>query len=118
MNKTIYYLPRILAILFVVFVSIFALDVFGTEASFWREIGGFLIHLIPSYILIIATIMAWKKKSVGGIIFILAGILYAAIILRNILTGGFEWYYLAWIIQISGIAFLIGILFLVAGRKK
>ena len=102
MNKLFYYLPRCLAILFVIFVSIFALDVFGTGESLWREIGGFLIHLIPSYILIIATIIAWKKEFTGGVIFIILGVL-AAFWIKN---SSFS-------LLIILPPFIIGILFLI-----
>ncbi len=37
-------------------------------------IGGFLVHLIPNYILIIVTIIAWKKPWIGGLIFVALGI--------------------------------------------
>jgi hypothetical protein len=36
----------------------------------------------------------------------------------KIAKTGFEWYYLVWILQIAGIAFLIGILFVVGWLKK
>lgn len=75
MNKIIYYLPRYLAILFIVFVSIFAFDVFEMGGSSWQKIGGFLIHLIPSFLLLIALFVAWKKELIGGILFIILGIL-------------------------------------------
>jgi hypothetical protein len=88
-------------------VSAFALDVFGMGGSVWQEIGGFLIHLIPSYILIIATIIAWKKEFIGGIIFIALGVL-AIIWINNI--------WISWPILLP--PFIIGILFLVAGKRK
>lgn len=107
MKKTIYYLPRSLAILFIVFVSIFAFDAFEIGGSFWQKAGGFLIHLIPSYILIIATIVAWKKEFIGGIIFIILGVL-AAFWIKNIPFS----------LLIILPPFIIGILFLVAGWWK
>jgi hypothetical protein len=50
--KVIYWLPRILCILAILFISVFALDAFDPELSIWQQIVGFLIHLIPSFILI------------------------------------------------------------------
>jgi len=107
MNKIIYYIPRVLAILFIIFISLFSLDVFEMEAGFWQKIGGFLIHLIPSYILIIATIIAWKKEFIGGVLFIIFSValaIWTRVELASILV----------ILP----PFIIGILFLVAGRKK
>ncbi len=76
------------------------------------------MHNIPVFILLTILLISWKHEIVGGIAFILAGILYIAFILMNVITTGFEWYYLAWAVQISGIAFFIGIMFLVGWSKK
>jgi hypothetical protein len=106
-QKIIHWLPRVLAILFIIFISLFALDVFEMEAGFWQKIGGFLIHLIPSYILIIATIIAWKKEFIGGVLFIIFSValaIWTRVELASLLV----------ILP----PFIIGILFLVAGRKK
>jgi len=76
------------------------------------------MHNIPAIILLIALIISWKHEIVGGIDFILGGILYLVMVLINIFKTGFEWYYLAWTIQISGVAFLIEIMFFVGWFKK
>lgn len=75
MKKTFhipYYLPRVLAILLIAFISLFALDVFGEKDWFLA----LLIHLIPSYILAFATWVAWKNELIGGILLMLLGILF------------------------------------------
>jgi hypothetical protein len=69
-NKFLYWAPRVLAILFTLFISIFALDVF--EESQW--LLALLIHLIPSYILALITFIAWRHERLGGILFLLAGL--------------------------------------------
>ncbi len=71
--KIIHWIPRVLCILAILFVSIFALDSFAPELSLWQQISGFLIHLLPSYILIIFLIVAWKWELIGGMIFIIIG---------------------------------------------
>ena len=48
----------------------FAADSFAPELTFWQQIGGFMMHLIPSFILITLLIVAWKWEYIGGIIFI------------------------------------------------
>lgn len=75
MKKHIHFLPRILSILFIVFISLFALDVF--EEPQW--LLALIIHLIPSYILIILTIIAWKKPRIGGILFLITGLILLGI---------------------------------------
>lgn len=117
-SKFIYWTPRILSILFIIFLALMSLDVFGMSAGFWQTILALFMHNIPVFILLIVLLISWKHEIVGGIAFILAGIIYITLLLITSIKSGFEWYYLAWAIQISGIAFLIGILFLIGWSKK
>jgi hypothetical protein len=66
--------PRILCILAILFISMFAFDSFSPERTFWQNLGAFLIHLIPSFVLIAMLIIAWKWELVGGIIFTIIGL--------------------------------------------
>jgi len=52
----------------------FALDSFAPELTFWQQIGGFLMHLIPSFVLLSILIISWKRELIGGIIFMIIGI--------------------------------------------
>ena len=114
-SKFVYWTPRILSILFILFLSLFSLDIFGNNYSFWETVVGLFMHNIPSLVLLAVLIISWRVEIVGGVAFILAGFLYIALVL---IRPNFEWYRLAWIVQISGPAFLVGILFLVNWRKK
>ncbi len=75
MTKFIW-IPRVLAIIFILFLSLFALDMFGGEAPLIEKIGGFLIHLIPSFVLVIILIISWNRPLLGGIAFIIMSILF------------------------------------------
>ncbi len=112
-RKFIYWTPRILSVIFILFLALMSLDIFDMKLGFWGTIVGLFMHNIPAIILLIVLLISWKYEIVGGIAFILAGFLYILFTLQN-----FEWFMLFWIIQISGIAFLIGILFLVNWFKK
>jgi hypothetical protein len=116
-NKFIYWTPRILSILFILFLAMFSLDVITPEASFGDIVLGLLIHNIPVFILIIILIIAWKKEIVGAIAFFIAGMVYTAFTIFNLIKD-FHWYYLSWILTIAGPAFLIGILFLISWKRK
>lgn len=70
MLKLLYWFPRCIAILFTIFLSLFALDSFSLE----NWLIAFLIHLIPTFILIFLTIISWKHEMIGGILFVLVGI--------------------------------------------
>jgi hypothetical protein len=61
--------PRILTIAFALFVSIFALDVFGEFHGFWRVALALAIHLIPTFIVIAVLVAAWKWEWIGAAVF-------------------------------------------------
>ncbi len=106
-KKILYWLPRILSIIFILFLMMFSLDIFDLGLDIWGTIVGLFMHNIPALILLIVLIISWKREIVGGIVFILAGGAYI------ILTRGESWSLI-----IAGPAFLIGILFLVNWFKK
>ena len=115
-GKFIFWTPRILAILFILFLAMFSLDVFGNNYTFWETVVGLLMNNIPVFVLIIVLIISWKHELVGAVSFVLAGLLYIAMLL--IRNQQFEWYILSWSMIIAGPAFLIGILFLIGWRQK
>ena len=104
MHKALYWAPRVLAILAAAFISMFAMDVFSEGSSFWNTLPALAIHLIPTYILVVVIIVAWKWELVGGIIFIILSIAYI------IMAWGR--FHISVYVVISGPLFLTGILFL------
>ena len=81
------------------FLSLFALDVFSEGYGFGETIIALLIHLIPTYIIVILLAIAWRSELVGAILFI-------ALALCNLLVSeGMGW-------VISGPLILLGVLFL------
>ena len=66
--KIIHWAPRIICILAILFVSMFALDSFDPEYNLWQQLQAFFMHLIPTYVLIILLVIAWKWELVGGLI--------------------------------------------------
>jgi hypothetical protein len=118
-DRLIYWTPRILSILFLLFLALFSLDVLDMNQGFWGTVAGLFIHNIPTFILLIALLVSWKHEIVGGVVFTLAGILYIAMLLRTILMNPpHQWYMLCWSLPIAGPAFLIGILFIVGWFRK
>lgn len=103
MNKFLYWIPRILTIIFILFLGLFALDAFEGDQSLIKKIGGFVIHLIPNLILILILILAWKREWIGTIAFMLVGIAYIIMF-----WGKFP---LSTYLIIAGPLFLIAILF-------
>jgi hypothetical protein len=71
-SKILCWMPRIIAILAILFMMMFSLDVFGSNASTGRKLLEFLMHNIPVMVLTGILIIAWKWEVAGGILFILA----------------------------------------------
>lgn len=107
--KSKLWIPRILSIIFILFLSLFAFDVFGTNAPFYKELGGFIIHLLPSIILVIILIVFWKKPTYSGLSFIILAILFT--IFYKTYTN------LISFILISFLPAFIGLLFLIFKNK-
>lgn len=109
-NKILCWIPRVLAILFIVFISLFALDAFSEEGSFWQILLGFLIHLIPTVILVVLLVVAWRCQTVGGWLYLALGLVF---------TFYFDTYeHMITFFVVSGPLFLIGILFLISAMKN
>jgi len=117
-NKWIYWLPRIISTLFILFLAMFSLDVFGNGYNFFETVFRLLIHNLPSIILTIILIIAWKHELVGAIGFVLGGLFYITILIINAIINSFEWYMVSWSLIIAGPAFLIGILFFINWYSK
>jgi len=114
-----HWLPRILCIIAILFISVFALDAFAPGLTIWQQIGGFLIHLIPSFVLLAFLVLAWKREYVGGIIFIIIGIVSSLFIfVHNYEMNDSIWMSLGIVISITVPFLLVGILFLLSHFQK
>lgn len=98
-KRVLFWAPRVLCILFAMFLSMFALDVFSEGYGFGETILALLIHLVPTAIIVISLVIAWQREWVGVILFIGWALFYL------VSSGGESW-------VISGPLFLVGILFL------
>lgn len=71
--------PRVLAILYAIFISLFAFDVWSMDGTFWERLGGFLIHLAPTYTILIALFVAWRWPLLGGSLFIAVAVIFSVL---------------------------------------
>ena len=106
-EKILFWSPRVLGILIAIFVSLFALDVFGEGYSSWETIAALAMHLIPTLVILIVLGIAWRWEWTGGFLFVALGVLY--------ITLFWEPSNLPAYLIISGPLFLVGILFLLDG---
>lgn len=110
LKRFLYWSPRILCIAYALFLSLFALDVFGQGYTFGETLLALLIHLVPVYIVVIVLILAWRWDWVGAVVFTALAAAYIAVG-----WGEFHWSaYLA----ISGPLVLVGGLFLLSWVKR
>ena len=72
--NVIHWAPRILCILSILFISIFAADALEHGTTIWQRLASLSMHLIPTFILTTLLIVAWKWEYVGGVLFIIIGI--------------------------------------------
>jgi hypothetical protein len=119
-SKTIFHwLPRIICILAILFISMFAADAFEPGLTIWQQLGAFLMHLIPSFILLVILILAWYKEFAGGIIFIIIGLVLTPFIFNhNYKMNESVWMSLGIIMTITVPFILVGTLFIVSHKLK
>ena len=84
LGKIIHWAPRVGALLIIVFVGLFSLDVFGTGAPPLEVLVGFLIHNLPSIAMLLLLIFAWKRPVVGFVAFLIAAVAFAVLFVRDI----------------------------------
>jgi hypothetical protein len=74
--KILFWFSRGLAILFVLFISLFALDVFGQGNGFWGTTQALFMHLLPSIVMAILVWVTWRKPLFAAAAFLLLAFSY------------------------------------------
>ena len=92
-------------ILFILFLTMFSFDVFEMEGTLLAKLGGFLMHSIPSLVLVAVLLVAWKNPLLGGILTIGSA---AALMLRWHLWRGMTF------VTIILPVFVVGALFILS----
>lgn len=117
--KVLHWLPRILCIAAILFVSMFAADAYNPDYSFWQLVQAYFMHLIPSFILLLLLIVAWKWELIGGIFFASVGIIFSPFLFMfNYRMNHSVWISLSVILMITVPFAVIGLLFMLSYYKK
>jgi hypothetical protein len=103
-KQILFWTPRILGILFTLFVGMFSLDVFEMGGGIWAILGGFLMHNLATIVMIVALVLGWRREWAGAIGFFAAGLWF----LRMANAG--DW---GFVLVFVGIPVLVAVLFLV-----
>jgi len=114
-KRTLFWAPRALAIAYIGFLGLFALDVFGEGYGLWRTFLGLAVHLIPAWGLIVVLALAWRHEWIGAAFYAAAGVLYVVSILSRPLLLATK---LNWILMVAGPAFVVAALFLAGWLKR
>jgi hypothetical protein len=107
-RRLVIWLPRVLAIGFAGFVGLFALDVLDAGYGPREMVLALLIHLIPTFGMLLATALAWRRPWIGAVAF----------------AAWATWYLMAFwgrfppsvFVVMSGVPLMVGILFLLSWR--
>jgi len=117
--RVFHWLPRIICIIAILFISMFAADAFGPDKTIWQQLGDFFMHLIPSFVLTALLIVAWKWEYIGGIIFIVLGLgLSPIVFMLNYNRNNSVGMSLGVIFAITIPFIVVGILFMTSHFKK
>ena len=102
--------PISVAVIYTILVTIVLLYAFFTKYNSLESIGILLVYLIPSFVLVAATIIAWRREFFGGVVFIFLS-LFATIVFNT-------YRYISSILIVSIPLLLIGILFIIHSKKS
>ncbi len=100
---TLTWIARILMIGFILFLTMFSLDVFEIEATLLEQLGGFVMHSIPSLVLVAVLLVSWRNPLLGGILTLASA---AALTLRFRIQGITELATLVLPLVVVGILFI------------
>lgn len=118
-TQILHWSPRILGVIAILFISLFALDAFDHGESLGQQLLAFLMHLIPSFILLAVLLIAWKWEKIGGIIFILIGLITSPLVFaHNYRMNGSVWMSLLVISLITIPFIIVGLLFVWSSKRK
>ncbi len=113
-KKVLYWAPRCLGLAFALYLSMFAMDVFGEGLGFWRTLFALFMHLIPVFVLLLVLALAWRWEWIGAAA--LAGA--ALVFLFNMPRHLSPHLRRSAALLIAGPAFVIAALFLVNWLKR
>ena len=115
----LHWAPRVLTILAILFVSMFSLDAFQAGIPFKQQILDWLMHMIPSFLLIIVLLIAWKWENIGGIIFLSLGLAFTPYLFwGNYSHNHSIWLSLLIILTVTFPFILVGVLFMLSYHTK
>ena len=72
-HRLLFWSARVLSIALIGLLSLFALDVFQEYHGFGKVLVALAIHLIPTFLLLAISLVAWRREWLGALLFAAAG---------------------------------------------
>jgi hypothetical protein len=69
-ERLLFWTPRILGTLFVLFMSVFAMDVFEENKSLGQIAVALIRHLVPAFICLAVLLVAWRWERIGAVLYV------------------------------------------------
>lgn len=107
-HRAVLWAPRLLAVAISLFLSVFALDAFDGSVPFAEALPDFLLHLIPTAILLGVIVLAWRREWIGAVAFSGLAVAYAIP----------AYAHLSWMVTISGPLLIVGALYAWSWRRR
>ena len=70
------WIPRMLAMALALFLAMFAMDVFVEGKDYAETIGDFVIHLIPSFCVVVVLVIGWRRDGLAALGFLALAVAY------------------------------------------
>jgi hypothetical protein len=108
--RWLYWTPRILGVLFAVFISLFALDALEGPYGPGPRLVALAVHLVPTALVVAALVVAWRQEGIGALLFLGLGAYYVAI----------SWGHSRWdaYLAVAGPLLVTGLLFLLGWLRR
>ena len=100
-NKAMRWAPRLVAVAVSLFFAIFSLDAFDPATPISQALADFMIHLIPTALVLIVVVLSWDAEWIGAVAFTGMAVAYAVAARAHP----------TWIAAISGPLLLVGALY-------
>ena len=100
-SRLLLWSPRVLGLLVCLFLSLFALDAFGSGKTVAQALPDFGLHIAPILALVAIVGVSWRWEWVGGLAFTALAAVYAYVARDHV----------SWIPVVAGPLLIVGILF-------
>lgn len=79
-KPALFYTPRVLSIILLLILGSLAVQAYQGVETFTTDQAPFVVYILPVFVLLLITIVSWKKARIGGTLFIGGGFFYAFMI--------------------------------------